>query len=158
VADTSAFNSISQGGDDDDDDDLPFPREPFRRDHAWHYTGHIESRVLVDPAWLDLSDPFASFTELKQLISYARKVSVPTKIEVVYPAYLESSAGTGRIGSYFRKGEYREIGPPSDRSAGPNFEQALVAEKRAYDDLKGRLQAGATEGISPPYVDLKKAI
>ena len=55
-------------------------REAFRRDSCLHYTGFIETRVLVDPAWICHGDPSAGGHELGALAEYAQKVSTPTKI------------------------------------------------------------------------------
>src|SRR5438094_952077 len=80
--------------------------EPFRRDERQlHYSGFIETRILLDPCWIQFDDPGLSFTELKALQRYARHVTVPTKVGFVYPKYLQPKGSAKWYGAFFRDHE-----------------------------------------------------
>jgi hypothetical protein len=135
----------------DEDEDDRFDAEPFRRDHGGHYTGHLETRVLIEPTWFHFGDPFSAFTELQQLIGYARIVTTPVKIELVYPDYLRPKSSRRWPGAFFHQGEMREIGPPKDddEELREKVEAVLAPTRRAYEELKARLLEQQASGAAP---------
>ena len=113
--------------DNEDDDNLdsdpftlPRPAELFRRDYAAFYNGYSEGRVLVDPAWFDLGDPSRDFTAFHQIIRYAEAVSIPTKVNLLFPKYLRLPNARTYVGAFFYNDELREtVRTPRRESALP---------------------------------------
>jgi hypothetical protein len=142
-----------------EDEEERVDEEPFRRDRGGHYTGHIETRVLLDPTWFHFGDPFSAFTELQQLIEYARIVTTPVKIELVYPDYLRAKSSRRWPGAFFHRGEMREIGPPKDEEPElPAKVETVVAPiGRDYEQLKAPLLEYKSRGETPSDAEIHRA-
>ena len=120
--------------------DSPFEPEPFRRDDAWHYTGHSESRVLVDPAWIELGKPMEYAPRISMRARYARKVTTPTKIEILYPKHLKPPNARRWEGAFLHGQEFRDVNPPKE-SASKELTEILAGPRANYAELKERFAA-----------------
>jgi hypothetical protein len=130
-----------------DEDERP-EAEPFRRDRAGYYTGHLETRVLIDPAWFHFGDPFSASSELQQLVEYARGVTTPVKIELVHPDYLRPNSRGRWPGAFFDESEMRDIGPPRDTEPQlrAKVEAVFAPIRHEFEQLKGRIIERSARG------------
>ena len=113
--------------------------ETFRRDSSWHYTGFIETRVLVDPAWICHGDPNGAGRELGALAEYAQKVSTPTKIHFVYPRFLQTTDQHPWVGLYLPESLTRITDEPPDGMERIGAVRELLEEdKKRFDALRER--------------------
>lgn len=99
------------------DDDLEredgAPPRRFRRDaRGLFYTGCQEYRVLIDPLWYQLENPDQAALELQHLVAYARSVTTPVDLELLYPRYLEPLRARRWFGAWFHDPDPREVGAP----------------------------------------------
>jgi hypothetical protein len=133
-------------------DDSPFSPEPFRRDEAWHYTGHCESRVLIDPAWIEFGKPFDSFTRLSLLVNYARKASTPTKIELLFPPHLKPPKARKWEGAFFHGPFYREVPPPKS-AISDEVVEALSKARAEYGTCAAAYSANPSAGRPESELD-----
>jgi len=115
-------------------------REPFRRDAYQWYTGYWETRVLIDPYWVEYGNVVQGAYPLILLANYARSVSTPTKIELVYPQYLRRPHFQRRLDSLFFNSEIRYVEQRPDIAI---QEQEITS---ALEAISQNL-AASTEGV-----------
>ena len=120
--------------------------EPFRRDSAQHYTDHIETGVLVDPFWVQVShDPISEAIALKSLMRYAHRVSTPTKIRLLYPTYLEPKKAM-RYGGSVLPGDtvlIAQATPAEEDDLPSGLHDLLVRLGRVFAEQRASLKAAA---------------
>lgn len=120
--------------------------EPFRRDYGDHYTGHIETSVLVDPFWVQITDdPIPEAIALQMLMRYAHRVSTPTKIRLVYPIYLEPKKEVRYRGSVL-PGDTVTLDEPTrleDAPLPPALRNAIDKMKEEWDSQQEELRTAA---------------
>lgn len=124
------------------DEDSEWSREPFRRDAYQWYTGYAETRVLIDPYWVEYGNAVDAFYPIVLLANHARAVSAPVKIELIYPKYLRPRTFHKWEGAFFSHQEvtYVENQPVFD-TQDPNAAAALqTAASELAANVTGDLQ------------------
>jgi hypothetical protein len=121
--------------DNSDENETTSPRR-FRRDiRGLFYTGCQEYRVLIDPLWYHLENPDQAALELQHLVAYARKVTTPVDVELLYPRYLEPPQSRRWFGAWFHDPDPREVGPPTVTKEWRAVSEVFAPVRAAFDAL-----------------------
>lgn len=140
-----------------DDECTETPKERlFRRDRpSLHYTGHFETRVVIDPLWYHLERPDHSALELQHLVRYSEQVTTPVGIELLYPRYLEPPGTRRAFGAWFHDPAPREIAPPVERSLPSCAVEAIASARAAYGRFMAEIasRGGGVDRDNPSEVD-----